>query len=434
LHNHGHEAAGDGTGREHRVSGEADRATFRDVFTVPEFQALWLAQVLSVAGDQVARVALTLLVYDRTRSAVLAAITFVMGMLPAFVGGILLSGLGDRLPRRAVMIGCDLVRAALVVIMTVPGLPLAALVGLLFVVTAGSVPFISARSAVYPEILSGSRYVTATAVTLTTSQAAQVVGFAAGGTIAGGLGVRVSLSIDAATFIASALLVGFGTTARPAPRASPDQSVRARRFPAPTGGIRLVFSNPALRTPMLLAWLAAFYNAPEGVATPFAHQLSGGPATVGLLLAAPALGYALAALAFGRLAHPAVQERLMSALPLACCALLLPIALHPPLAVTLLILTASGACACFQVAANATFVAAAPAHQRSQATGLAIAGLTLGQGLAMIVAGAAAQRFTPATVIATAGALGAVAAGILGIQHRAQLSARDAPPPSSAPG
>jgi MFS family permease len=414
------------------VSGGADRATFRGVFTVPEFRALWLAQVLSVTGDQVARVALTLLVYGRTRSAALAAVTFVMGMLPSFLGGLLLSGLGDRLPRRAVMIGCDLARAALVAIMTVPGLPLAALVGLLFAVTALQAPFISARSAVYPEILSGSRYVTATAITLTTSQAAQVAGFAAGGTIAGSLGVRVSLFIDAGTFIASALLVRFGAAARPLPPASAVPR-RVGGFP-PLAGIRLVFTDPALRTPMLLAWLAAFYNAPEGVATPFARQLGGGPATVGLLLAAPALGYALAALAFGKLARPAAQERLMSVLPLACCVLLIPIALRPPLAVTLLILTASGACACFQVAANATFVAAAPAQRRSQATGLAIAGLTLGQGIAMVAAGAAAQRFTPAAVIAAAGAVGAVAAAMLGIQHRAYLAARDAAPPSSAPG
>jgi hypothetical protein len=59
---------------------------------------LWLAQVLSTAGDQIVRVALTLLVYDRTRSALLAAVTFVMGMLPAFAGGTLLAGLGDRVP------------------------------------------------------------------------------------------------------------------------------------------------------------------------------------------------------------------------------------------------------------------------------------------------------------------------------------------------
>src|ERR1035441_4823924 len=206
------------TGRreEHLMDGEAGRADFRDVFAVPEFRALWLAQVLSVAGDQLARVALTLLVYDRTQSAVLAALTFVMGMLPTFVGGALLAGLGDRLPRRAVMIACDLGRAALVVIMTLPGVPLAGLVVLLFLVTAGNAPFTSARAAIYPEILPGDRYLVGTAVTLTTSQFAQVIGFAAGGAMAGAFGVRTSLLADAASFAASALLVRLGVTARSA--------------------------------------------------------------------------------------------------------------------------------------------------------------------------------------------------------------------------
>ena len=88
-----------------------------------EFRALWLAQVLSVAGDQLARVALTLLVYDRTGSSLLAAVTFAASIVPTFVGGITLSGLADRWPRRRVMIACDLSRALLVAIMALPGYP-----------------------------------------------------------------------------------------------------------------------------------------------------------------------------------------------------------------------------------------------------------------------------------------------------------------------
>lgn len=41
------------------------RATFGEVFAVAEFRALWVAQVLSIAGDQLARVALTLLVFGQ---------------------------------------------------------------------------------------------------------------------------------------------------------------------------------------------------------------------------------------------------------------------------------------------------------------------------------------------------------------------------------
>jgi predicted MFS family arabinose efflux permease len=398
----------------------AARVTYGDVFRVAEFRALWSAQLLSVAGDQLARVALTVLVYDRTRSALLAAVTFIMGVVPVFLGGIFLSGLADRLPRRAVMIGCDVVRLLLVLAMTIPGVPLAGLVALLFVVTMLSAPFNSARAAMYPEILTGERYVVGTAVTLTTNQLAQVVGFAGGGVLVGLFGVRTSLLADAATFAASALLVWLGVAARAIPPAGgrgPGGAVSGM-----AAGVRLVFGNPALRTPMLFGWLAALYNAPEGIATPFARALGGGPITVGLLLAFPAGGYVLGALAFGRLAGTHLRARLMAPLAVACCALLVPIALDPGLPATLAILAASGACACFQVAANSGFVAAAPPGQRSQAFGLATAGMSLGQGAAMVLAGAAVQDFAPGTVIAAAGAIGAVAAVVLGFTRPAAAS------------
>ena len=74
-------------------------------------------RLLSVGGDQLARVALTLLVYDRTHSALLAAVTFVASIIPEFLGGVLLAGLADRWPRRDLMIACDLTRAVLVTVM-----------------------------------------------------------------------------------------------------------------------------------------------------------------------------------------------------------------------------------------------------------------------------------------------------------------------------
>jgi predicted MFS family arabinose efflux permease len=390
------------------VAGHAPKVTYGDVFRVAEFRALWSAQLLSVAGDQLARVALTVLVYDRTRSAILAAVTFIMGVVPVFLGGIFLSGLADRLPRRAVMIGCDLARLVLVLAMTVPRLPLAALVALLFAVTMLSAPFGAARTALYPEILAGERYAVGTAVSLTTFQLAQVVGFAAGGLLVSAFGVRTSLLADAATFAASALLIRLGVAARvPVP---PGADRRPSAIGGLVAGVRLVFGNPALRTPMLFGWLAAMYNAPEGIATPYARALGGGPITVGLLLAFPALGYTVGALAFGRLAGPRRRRQLMGPLAVGCCAFLILIALRPDLPGALVILTASGACACYQVAANSGFVTAAPEGQRSQAFGLATAGMSLGQGAAMVLAGAAVPYVAPGTVIAAAGVLGTAAA------------------------
>ena len=84
--------------------------------------------------------------------------------------------------------------------------------------------------------------------------------------------------------------------------------------------------------------------------------------------------------------------------------------LQPGLPGSLLILFASGLAAGYQIAANAAFVSAAPQEQRSQAFGLAQGGMSLGQGVVMILAGAAADHHSPAGVIAVSGAVGAVAA------------------------
>ena len=255
---------------------QAARTPFREVFAVAEFRALWMAQLLSVVGDQLARVALTVLVYDRTRSALLAAITFAVSIVPTFIGGMTLAWLADRYARRAVMITCDIVRGVIVLVMVIPGLPLAALVALLFLVTLIEAPFTAARAAVFPDVLSGDRYVMGTAVTLTTYQFAQVLGFAVGGAVVGFFGIRASLILDALTFAGSALIVRIWVSPRRASAA--DRHREPTRLADIVAGARLVLARPALRTPLLFGLLAAFYNAPEGVAAPLANALGGGAA------------------------------------------------------------------------------------------------------------------------------------------------------------
>ena len=388
------------------------RATFAAVFAVAEFRALWLAQVLSVAGDQLARVALTLLVYVRTGSALLAAVTFAASVVPAFIGGITLSGLADRFPRRRVMIVCDLTRVALVAIMAISGIPIAVLVVLLFVVTLIGAPFLSARAALVPDLLTGDLYVLGIAVTLTTLQFAQVLGFAVGGAVVGFFGFRTSLLIDAATFALSALITFVWVRSRPAVRAVTEREARTetKAGGGVVAGLRLVFTSPALRIPMLLGWLAAFYNVPEGVSAPLAAALGGGAVAVGFILAAPAFGATVGAITFSRFVAPARRVRWMSPLAVAACGVLILFVFRPPLPIALMVLAVSGLFDCYQLAANASFVAATPARQRSQAFGIAQGGMSLGQGVAMVAAGAAAEHFAPYFVIAASGAVGVVAA------------------------
>src|SRR5437868_595361 len=97
------------------------------VLGVKEFRALWAAEVLSVCGDQLARVALSVLVFSRTGSATLTGLTYALTFVPALVGGWWLSWVADRMPRRTVLVVADLVRAVLAAVMAVPGLPLGVL-------------------------------------------------------------------------------------------------------------------------------------------------------------------------------------------------------------------------------------------------------------------------------------------------------------------
>jgi predicted MFS family arabinose efflux permease len=371
---------------------------------VAEFRALWAAQVLSVGGDQLARVALTVLVYSHTGSALLAAAAYAASIAPQFLGGVLLSGLADRWPRRSVMIACDLGRVPLTALMALPGMPTAALIGLLCAVTALGAPFGSARAAIVPDVL-GDAFPLGTAVTMTTYQAAQVAGFVAGGAVVGFFGARVALWVDAGTFLASAAIVSLGVRRRPAPA--------SRVPPADREGllatVRFVFGQRAVRVPMLLGWLSAAYNVPEAIAVPLARAGGGGPVAAGAVMAAPALGAAVGVIVLVRLAGPRLRERMTVPLAFGACAILMAAGLRPGLAGILVILLASGLCDSYQVGANAAFVAAVPDARRSQAFGLAIGGMQLGQGLAMILAGAAASHASPWAVIAVAGAVGAAA-------------------------
>jgi predicted MFS family arabinose efflux permease len=418
------------------------RATFRDAFAVREFRALWLSVVLSVAGDRLALVALTLLIYDRTRSPLLAAAGYAAGYLPWVIGGLFLSDLPDRHPRRTVMVACDAVRAVLVATMAVPGVPVAALVLLLFAATMFAPPFESARASITPDILPGETYALGTSVIQTTYLTAEVAGAAGGGVAVACLGTQAALVIDAATFVASGLLIWLGTKARLA--AAGLQANQRSPLARMAAGLRLVFGDRVLRTLLLLAWLVVFYTVPQGIAAPYAATLGGGPVATGLVLASTALGTAVATPLFSRFVRPRRRLALMGPLAVATCATLVLTAFRPGLAVSLAIFSASAAFGAYQLAANVAFVVRVPNERRAQAFGIASMGLIVGQGAAFVAAGAAAELVTPAAVIAIAGALGAVAALVLalswcrvsppgGRHAAARRSAHGAPRRSSVP-
>ncbi|MEU6999872.1 MFS transporter [Nonomuraea sp. NPDC046570] len=389
--------------------------TYGEVIANKEFRALWCGQGFSLIGDQLAQVALAVLVYSRTQSALATAAVYALTYLPTIVGGPLLAGLADRFARRRVMIVCDLLRALLVALMAVPGMPFTVLCVLVFFVVLLSAPFSAARAALLPEILEGDRYVAGTALQNMTNQAIQMLGFAAGGAMIATMGPYRALALDAATFLASALILVSGVRQHDASTHS--DGSKPSMWAMTKAGAVLVFGDRKLRTLVMFSWLCCFYVLPEGLAAPYAAELADGTIPVevitGLLMAAMPTGTVLGAFVFGRFVSASGRLRMMGWMAMLSCAPLIVCVLRPPLAVVLTLWVLSGIGGAYQLAANAAFVQCIPAERRGQAFGLVYSGLMAAQGIGILVGGFAAEKLGPEPVVALSGITGVTAAAVL---------------------
>ncbi|MCU1590004.1 MAG: major facilitator superfamily 1 [Frankiales bacterium] len=374
-----------------------DRVRYRDVLGVAEFRALLGCEALSVLGDQVARVAVALLVYARTGSALAAAATFAVSYLTWLVGGPLLSTFADRYPRRSVMVVCDAARALVFAGLAFSGGTTAIVLGLLVAGTLFAPPFESARSALLADVLPTDAYAAGNGLINAVAQGGQAAGFLLGGALVASVGSRNALLADAGTFLLSAVALRVLLRDRPLGRTTAAMpSVLADM----AEGLALVRRTPLLRWLLATALLsAAMVTAPEGLAVPIARGHHGGAFAAGVLTAALPVGFVLGSFVVLRLPEgrrlrllPALS--LVSGLPLLCTPLM------PGVAATAALWAAAGAGASLQVVANAAYVQAAPVALRGRAFGIASTLLLGTQGLVYLLAGAVAEVVAPATVVA----------------------------------
>jgi MFS family permease len=388
--------------------GVVERARWRDVFAHAEFRALFLAGVLSVAGDQLARVALSVLVFDRTNSAGLTALTYALTYVPDLLFGPLLAGFADRYPRRTVMIVTDLARAVLVAAMAIQALPLLVVILLLLALQAFGSPFNAARAATLPAVLPGDHYVLGKAANDMVVQFSQVLGFGAGGVVVVAVGTSGGLLLDSATFLLSAALIAFGVRRRPVPARDTNEPPKSY-FKDMAAGFSLVVRTPKLRTLVMLATIAGFYVTVEGLAVPYAHEIGGGPQAAGLLLAASPAG-AVAGMWLITLWPPDRRMGLLGPLAVLACAPLIVCFLAPGLLPTVALWAVSGLASAYHLPTSAAFVQAVPDAQRGQAFGVASTALRSSQGLGILLAGLIADQSSPSFALGVMGAAGTVAA------------------------
>jgi predicted MFS family arabinose efflux permease len=259
----------------------------------PAFRRLWLSQVVSEIGDWGARLALTTLVYHRTGSAAWATLIAVSGLLPMLGPGQLLATLADRLDRRLILVGADVVRAAVFAVLTVTTPPTGMLLALSTLAGLATVPFEAARSAATVDVTPPDRLPAAMALGQATQSLALVLGWALGGVLLLVAGTHGALGVNAGTFMASAVLLAGLPALRPSRRAQDAETRDRRRGPVRrlTGAARWVLREPLVRRATIVAVLAVGpATAVEALVVPYVGSASDSQSLAALLLALGAVG------------------------------------------------------------------------------------------------------------------------------------------------
>lgn len=379
-----------------KVVTESERsATFSDIFALREYRAIYFSLLVNWVGDYLSRAAVTVLVYQQTESVLLSAAAFAVSFLPWLIGGTVLAALAERYPYRRVLIASDLSRMVLIALLLVPDLPIAAMLGLLFLSSLGAPPSQAARSALLPMVVGRDKLAIAVATNSTTMQAAQVVGYLVGAALATGLSPQIALGLDVLTFALSALLIATGIRPRPAARSTAE---RTHLLHESAEGFRLVFGQETLRSIAIMVFaLTCFVVVPEGLAAAWAAQTGSGSTQglyQGLIMAAGPIGFVLGGILVTRIIRPAQRERLIRPLAVLSALALVPaIASPPPLVVAVLAMIAGLAQGGVLPTLNSKFVLILPHGYRARAFGVMQTGMQVSQFGAVMITGVLADHF-----------------------------------------
>ncbi|HEY2672758.1 MAG TPA: MFS transporter [Rugosimonospora sp.] len=204
--------------------------------TSPAFRRYWAGRLASYAGDQIARTALLIAVFDRHGGAAVGWLLLV-STAPRLLGPVL-GALADRFDQRRLMVGCDTAQAViyLAIALAMPSLPV--LLGLTALGTGFATLFTPAGRSLIPRLVGTDRLPAANAQLAAAVNTGIAAGPALGGLLLAGAGLRATLLVNAATFVLSAALLaapGFGR--RP--------SLLPRPLPAPASGAKLGPHSPA---------------------------------------------------------------------------------------------------------------------------------------------------------------------------------------------
>jgi DHA3 family tetracycline resistance protein-like MFS transporter len=303
-----------------------------------DYALLWSGQTVSVVGDGIYTIAIALEALRISDHASSLAYVEAARVAPNALLLIFAGALVDRLPRRLVVLGANVLRgaaiAAVAALIAARALSLTELIVLSAVVGAGDAFFYPAYRAIMPELLPAELLTQGNAF----NSASDTVGLsflgpALGGIIVAAGGTATAFAIDAGTFVVSGLCLLLMTHVPAPPPTGRSVAADARQ------GIRWTMRQRWLWYGILTAGLANFAGfSPTAVTIPLIVRdvLHQGPAAYGATFAASGAGGLVAAVVAGRLGAPRRRMSMIFAAWAAAAVALAGIGLAPDVVVVAL--------------------------------------------------------------------------------------------------
>ena len=221
-----------------------------------DFRKLWVGQLVSVVGDKLHQIAMGVMVYVITGSALQMGLMLAMTALPALLFGLAAGAYVDRWDKRRTMIASDLSRAVLVL-----GVPYAVHVSvylayvLAFVVASIGLFFQPAKQAFISELVDEDELLRANSLDQASTSAAELLGLGVAGALVALLGYGRAFWLDSATFLFSAGAIAL-IRYRPAHQEFEAAEGGTKLTTEVLDGMRFIANNPTLRG-LLAVWMTA---------------------------------------------------------------------------------------------------------------------------------------------------------------------------------
>lgn len=377
-----------------------DRATFRQVLAVPIFRTVFLTRALAIGADTLRTVALSVLVFTATGSALLGAMTFGVSFLPQVIGGLVIGALPDVIrPRLLIVTGYSL-EAVGALLLAVGGLPVWACLLLVACIGCLAPVFNGTSGRLTAESLSGDAFVVGRSLFQLVASAAQIIGMAGGGLAIALVGPHNALLVTAAFHTVAAVWARLALPDLPAPGRQEGRSLVGQSW----HGARELFADRTVRRLLLANWLPpAFVVGGESLLIPYAGVRDFPEGAAGVVLACVPVGMFLGNLVVTRALSPSARER---AVPVLVTVLALPMIcfafdLHAVTAGALMVVVGFGFA--YGIGLQGRFNDALPGDSRGQGFGLQSTGLMTLQGVGPLLFGGLTEVVPVGVAMALAG-------------------------------